>query len=177
MKGLLRPALVLGGYVVAFSVAWALVYIRDLLTAGTDAQASQGMYAGGDFMLFVTAFSVMALIPTGLGLYYLRPFPIVWTVLSVLALAIAITGPLGACLSAWGPPFAVRGSIWGMAGELGFLRAMGAPLLAMTFLTCAAFAPAKRPRLAMLVATVLECAASAYFFARVWLAGSPHGPL
>jgi len=170
-----RIGLVLAGYAVALGLAYAVVYIRDLLTAGTDAQASQGMYAGGDFMLFVAAFSVAAFVPTGLGLYYLRPYPMVWTGLSVLVLAMAITGPLGAFLSAWAPTFADRGSAWGMAGGLGFLRTMGAPLLAMAFLTCAVLAPSKRPRQAMLMAMGLECAASAYFFVHLWLALAPSG--
>jgi hypothetical protein len=170
MKAFSKIGLVLGGFAVALGVAYALVYIRDLLTAGTDAQASQGMYAWGDFMLFVAAFSVTALIPTALTLYYLRPYPMVWTGLSILVLAVAITGPLGACLSAWTLTSTVRGSAWEMAGGLGFLRAMGAPLLAMAFLTCAILAPSNKPRLAMLMATGLECAASAYFFVHLWLA-------
>jgi hypothetical protein len=176
MKTSSRIGLVLGGYAVALGVAFALVYIRDLLTAGTDAQASQGMYAWGDSILFIAAFSVTALIPTGLALYFLRPYPMVWTGLSILGLAVAITGPLGACLSAWAHTFADHGSALGMAGGLGFLRTMGAPLLAIAFLTCAIFAPSKRPRLAMLMATGLECAASAYFFVHLWLASVPSGP-
>jgi hypothetical protein len=132
------------------------------------------MYAWGDLMLFVTAFSVLALIPTAMGLYFLRPYEKFWTVLSMLALAVAITGPVGACLSALVLNVRLQGLAWEMAGGLGFLRAMGAPLLAMGFLTCAAFAPAKRPRRALLVSTGLECAASAYFYVHMWLAGLPY---
>ena len=176
MNKLSRIGLVVGGYVAAFSVASVLVYIRQLHTSGPDAQAAAGMYAWGDFVLFVTVFSVLALIPTGFGLYFLRPYQMVWTVLSVLALAVAITGPVGACLSAWALRFPLHGSVLEIAGALGFLRAMGAPLLAMVFLTCAALAPAKRQRLAMLMATGFECAASAYFFVHMWLARAPYGP-
>jgi hypothetical protein len=176
MKTLSKVGVVLGGYAAAFSVACVLVYIRQLRTSGPDAQASAGMYAWGDFTLFVTSFTVMALIPTALGLYFLRPYKNFWIVLSVAAIAVAITGPVGAALSALCLNFPRLGSPWQMLGALGFLRAMGAPLLAMTFLVCAAFAPAKRPRWAMLTATVFECAASSYFYVHMWLARAPYGP-
>ena len=154
----------------ALSVACVLVYIRQLQTSGPDAQASAGMYAWGDLMLFVESFGVLALVPTGVGLYFLRPYEMVWTVLSVLALVVAITGPVGACLSALVLNLRLPGVTWQMAGGLGFLRTMGAPLLALGFFTCAAFAPSRRPRLAMLAAAGLECAASAYFVVHMWLA-------
>jgi hypothetical protein len=170
MNRLSRIGLVVGGYVAAFSVASVLVYIRQLRTSGPDAQASAGMYAGGDFMLFVMAFTILALIPTGFGLYFLRPYEKFWMALSVAALAVAITGPVGAFLSALTINSPMRQSPLVIAGELGFLRAMGAPLLVLGFLTCAAFAPSRRPRWALLVATGLECAASAYFIAHLWLA-------
>ena len=175
MNKLSRIGLVVGGYVAAFSVASVLVYIRQLHTSGPDAQASAGMYAWGDFVLFMTAFTVMALIPTGFALYFLRPYEKFWVALSIAALAIAITGPVGACLSALTRNSPLRNSPWVIAGEFGFLRAMGAPLLVMAFLTCAVFAPSRRPRWALLLATGLECAASAYFIGHLWLAGARFG--
>ena len=129
------------------------------------------MHAGGDFILFVASFTLLALVPTGFALYFLRPYEKFWLALSVVALAIAITGPIGAVLSALIQPAPMQ-SRWGMAGEFGFLRAMGAPLLVMAFLTCAAFAPSRRTRWALLIATGLECLASAYFFVHLWLARS-----
>jgi hypothetical protein len=170
MNKLGKIGIILAGYAVALSVACVLVYIRQLQTSGPDAQASAGMYAWGDFMLFIGSFTVLALVPTGLGLYFLRPYEKVWTVLSVLALAVAITGPVGACLSALALNLRLQKSVWEFAGQLGFLRTMGAPLLALGFFTCAAFAPSRRPRLAMLAAAGLECAASAYFFIHLWMA-------
>jgi len=170
MTKLGKVGTVLGGYAVALIVACVLVYIRQLQTSGPDAQASAGMYAWGDFMLFVESFSVMALVPTALGLYFLRSYQKAWTALSILALAIAITGPIGACLSALVINQPQPGGPWELAGGLGFLRAMGAPLLAFEFFTCAAVVPARRPRLAMLAAAGRECAAGAYFFVPMWLA-------
>jgi hypothetical protein len=170
-----RIGLVLGGFVVAFSVASVLVYIRQLRTSEPDTQASPGMYAAGDIMLFVMEFTVLALIPTGFGLYFLRSYGKFWAALSIVALTIAITGPVGGCLSALTINSPMRQSPLVIAGDLGFLRAMGAPLLVLGFLTCAAFAPSRRPRWALLVATRLECAASAYFVIRLWLARAPYG--
>src|SRR5579862_1060162 len=59
----------------------------------------------------------------------------------------------------------------GLLGEFGFLRAMGAPLPVMSLLTFSAFAPPRRPRWALLVATGLEFTASVYFICRLLLAG------
>jgi hypothetical protein len=125
-------------------------------------------------MLFVMAFTTMTRIPTGFALYFLRPYEKFWLALSVVALAIATTGPIGALLSALIRPASTQFR-WGLAGELGFLRAMGAPLLVISFLTFAAFAPSRRPRWALLVATGLECVASAYFEGHLWLAGARFG--
>jgi hypothetical protein len=94
MKTFSRIGLVLGGYVAAVAAASVLVYIRQLLTSGPAAQASSGMYAGGDFFLFVASFTILALVPTALALYFLRPYEKIWLALSVVALAIAITALL-----------------------------------------------------------------------------------
>jgi hypothetical protein len=174
MNKLTKVGVVLGSYAGAFAVTSLLVYIRQLLTSGPLAQAASGMYAWGDFILFVMAFTTLALIPTAFALYFLRPYGKFWIALSVVALAIAITGPIGALLSALIQPAPIQ-SRWGLMGELGFLRAMGAPLLVMSFITFAAFAPSRRPRWAFLVATGLECVASAYFIGRLWLAGARFG--
>src|ERR1019366_6755584 len=146
MSNLTKVAVVLGGYAAALCGAYACVYVRQLHISECDARASPGMYAWGDLMLFVTAFSFAALVPTALGLYFLRPVPMFWTVFTVIALMVAATGPLGAGASALVQNLKIQKGPWEIAGMLGFLRAMGAPLLAMGFFTCAAFAPARRPR-------------------------------
>jgi hypothetical protein len=68
---LAKLGLVIGGYLGACLLAGAVVYIWQLSTQGAAAQASAGMYAGGDVLLFVAAFGVLALIPTGLVVYFL----------------------------------------------------------------------------------------------------------
>ena len=71
MSSLAKLGLVIGGYVVACLVASGAVYVYQLFTQDAAAQASAGMYAFGDFILFVGIFGVLALFPTGLALYFL----------------------------------------------------------------------------------------------------------
>jgi hypothetical protein len=68
---LAKLGLVIGGYVAACLVASAVVYIWQLSTQNASAQASAGMYAGGDLLLFIGVFGVLAFIPTGLAVYFL----------------------------------------------------------------------------------------------------------
>ena len=75
MHKLARLVLVLGGYLAACLVAGAMVYVYGLLTQNQAAQASAGMYAFGDLLLFTGVFGVLALLPTGLGLYFLLKNP------------------------------------------------------------------------------------------------------
>jgi hypothetical protein len=118
------------------------------------------MYAFGDAVLFVAVFGVAALVPTVTVLFFLRPCRRFWTVLASLGIGVAVTGVTAATLFAVGrhsPPSPL--ATW--AG-LSVLRILVAPLLALTFLLCAAVSPVRFPRAAFLVATVLESAVSAY---------------
>ena len=71
MSWLAKLGLVIGGYVVACLVAYGAVYINDLFMDPAVLQASGGMSAFGDLILFVVVFGVLALLPTGLALYFL----------------------------------------------------------------------------------------------------------
>jgi len=71
MSRLAKLALVFGGYVMACLVASGVVYVWQLSTQNAAAQASAGMYAGGDFILFIIMFGFLALIPTGLAVFFL----------------------------------------------------------------------------------------------------------
>jgi hypothetical protein len=71
MSRLAKLGLVVGGYVAACLVASGAVYINGLFTQNAVAQASSGMYAFGDLILFVGVFGFLALFPTGLALYFL----------------------------------------------------------------------------------------------------------
>lgn len=71
MSRLKKLGLVIGGYVGACLFAGGVVYVYQLLTDNAVSQASSGMYAFGDLMLFLGIFGMLALLPTGLALYFL----------------------------------------------------------------------------------------------------------
>ena len=71
MSKLVKLGIVIGGYMAACLVASGAVYVNGLFTQNAAAQASAGMYAFGDFILFLGVFGVLALFPTGLALYFL----------------------------------------------------------------------------------------------------------
>jgi hypothetical protein len=71
MKPVLKVAIVAGGYVLAFLMASAAVALKAALTRESDAQASGGMAAFGDLVLFVAVFGAAALAPTGAAFFFL----------------------------------------------------------------------------------------------------------
>ena len=71
MSNITKLALVISGYVLAWLVASGAVYMNQLFTQNAAAQASAGMYAFGDLILFVGIFGFLALFPTGLAIYFL----------------------------------------------------------------------------------------------------------
>ncbi len=71
MNRLSKVGLVIGGYVLACLIAIGVIYVYQWFTQDTAAQASAGMSAFGELILFVGVFGVLALFPTGLALYFL----------------------------------------------------------------------------------------------------------
>jgi hypothetical protein len=74
MSKLAKLSLVIAGYVLACLAAGGVVSISQRFTQSAAAQASAGMSAFGDLLLFIFLFGVFALLPTGLGLYFLLGF-------------------------------------------------------------------------------------------------------
>lgn len=160
MRAPAKIGLVVAGYAGAVLVAYAIVAICVASTSGPDRQTSGGMYAFGDGLLFLGAFAVASVPATAAALFFLRPYRLFWTVLSLLGMVIASTGVAAAIGFAVGraaisPPLATWVS-------LSVLRILVAPVLALTFLVCTLFSPARFPRLAFLGATLMEVAVSAY---------------
>jgi hypothetical protein len=71
MKPVLKVAIVVGGYLLAFLMACAAVALHSAFTAESGSQASGGMSAFGDLVLFVAVFGVVALVPTGAAFSFL----------------------------------------------------------------------------------------------------------
>ena len=71
MKPVLKIAIVAGGYLLAFLIASLAVALHAALTRESGAQASGGMSAFGDLVLFVAVFGAVALVPTGAAVFFL----------------------------------------------------------------------------------------------------------
>ncbi len=123
------------------------------------------MYAFGDAILFGAVFGYVALFPTGLALYFLRPFKKLWTVFSIASLALAFTGLVAASVIAFAltlPPD--DESAWAISAGFGILRMLVAPLLAPVFVIAAFIAPTRFSRWALVGATAIEGAIGTYAF-------------
>lgn len=156
----LKIAMVGGGYLAATGIATAVVALRIAATSGPDAQASSGMYAFGDALIFVAVFGVCALIPTAAALYFLRPYARFWTVLAALALALAITSLVAAILYAVGR--SETGTTLALWAQFSVLRILIAPLFALTFMVSGILCPHRTQRRTLLAATAIEAAVSAF---------------
>ena len=159
MRPIVKVGLIVAGYVVAWVVAFAVVAIHVAATSGPDALASSGMFAFGDSVLFIAVFAVAAVPSTAAALFVLRSYRSFWLVLCVAALGIASTA-LVALIDyvATRPATADAGSILGILSALAPLRILIAPLFALGFLLCGLFAPNRRFRIALLIATAIEAA-------------------
>ena len=155
-----KIALVGLGHISAVVVAVAAVAIRVATTNDPGAQASSGMYAFGDALLFIAVFGLVSLAPTGALLLFLRPYRRFWIALSAVVLVVAVTAIAATSLFAidrHSAPAAMSG--WAI---LSVLRLLVAPLLALAFFVCALLSPYRAPRFVLLGASALEAAASAY---------------
>jgi len=171
MNTLSKFGVVLAGYVAAVLVASATVAVRIANTSGPDAQASAGMYAFGDGLLFIAVFSAVALIPTGLALFFLRPYRWFWTALSITGLAIAVTGVLAVSVYAVsGYLMLPRESLLMMWAALAVLRMLLSPPLAVAFVLSGVIAPNRTSRWTLLAAAGIEGAVAAYAVLQ-WFAG------
>jgi hypothetical protein len=151
-----KTGVVLAGYAGALLVTCVAFYIYVLLRKDAG-QTSGGMQAFGDALLFVGVFCVLALIPTALALYFLRPFEKFWSVFSIASLALAATGPVAAVLIGRLHQFLIIGFV-------GLLKILGAPMLGLSFGVCAVIAPSGRSRSRLVAAAVIECVVGAYAF-------------
>src|SRR5215510_13985490 len=140
MNKSVKIGIVIAGYIFACVAAYVATYIQELTTRGTDAQASQGMFAFGQSILFMLVFGGLALIPTVLTFYFLRSSEKFWNGFAVLCLAFSITGIVMVIANAL-----INANILHMAESsaavvslFGVLGAFGAPILIVGFLVLAA---------------------------------------
>jgi hypothetical protein len=161
MKSYLKKVgVVAAGYIAAVVIAAAVVALRIKFLSGPDEEASSGMHAFGDALLFVTVFSVCALVPNGAALFFLRSYRRFWSVFSTLGLAVAVTGVAAAVIFHVGRYATDEPLVTWVTFSV--LRILVAPLLALTFPVCAAFSPYRFARFTLLAAAAMEAAVSAY---------------
>ncbi len=171
MKAFVKFGTVLAGYVAAVLAASAVVAVRIADTSGPDRQASGGMYAFGDGLLFVAVFSAVALVPTGLALYFLRPYRRFWMALSITALTIAFTTILAASVYVMTAHLALpRESPLEMLAAFAGLRMLVSPPLAAALVVAGVIAPSRTSRRALLAAAGIEGAVAVYAVLE-WYAG------
>lgn len=153
-----KVALVVAGYVGAVTIAIAVVYIYVLATDGPERQASDGMYAFGDSLVFLAALGVASLPATGTALVFLRGCRFFWLALSAAGAAWAAAGGL-ALFALLAAPAAAPGSWLRVLGGLSPLRALVAPLFALVFFLAGVVAPMRGPRITLLGVAAMEAAA------------------
>jgi hypothetical protein len=164
-----RWGIVIAGYGTALFIAYAAVNAR-FLHQSAQAQASPGMYAWGDLILFLEVFGLGAIVPTGLALYLLRPIRIFWILFSIAAMAFAATGLVAALIVAVASQLDHEPTqyLLRLLAAIGVLREMMSPA-AVVFVLATFTAPTRRIRLLLLAATVVEGSIGLYSFYR-WFA-------
>lgn len=165
IRPLVKWAVVTAGYIAAFVIANAAVNARDLHASPQD-MASSGMYAWADMILFLKVFGLGAILPTALALYFLRPIQGFWILLSIGAVAFAVTGLAAALIVAITSPLVhdQTRSLANILAAIGDLREMMSPAAGVTFLLATLTAPSRRFRLALLAATLIEGSLGLYSF-------------
>jgi hypothetical protein len=162
MNRIAKITLVLGGYATALLVAIVAFYLRQLATQGPDAQASSGMYAFGDAVLFLGVLGVLSVFPTALALFFLRPYEKVWRFYSVASLAFASTALAAELVNTALRVFGLYQSHWMVLGFFTLQRVFATPIFTLGFFICAFLAPDKRSRRSLLIAAGIEVAVGGY---------------
>jgi hypothetical protein len=155
MKALAKLGLVGAGYIGAFAIASAVVAVHIATTQGPDRRDYAAMFDFGDSLLFLGVFGLAAVLPTGAALFFLRPYPRFWRLLSIAAMVMAATAAAAFVpMLAWRSAGASSaGSAWAAVASL---RILIAPLFALAFAVSTVFAPRRNPRLVLLASTAIE---------------------
>jgi hypothetical protein len=162
MSGWRKLGLVLGGYMAAVAFA-SLGYIVLSFAAPPDPSAMRGF---GDMLLVLGLFGFAAILPTALGMYFLRRFHWFWNALAAAVLAVALATLTGVGLA----PHPTSGA-WSMLSFVGLMLVFATPVVCLGCLAAAALTPYRRPRKVLLVAAAIEAATGAYAFLCLFILG------
>jgi len=151
-----KLAIVLAGYALAFVVSGVTVAIYDRRFTPADNQAMGGMIAGGEMIYACGVFLVVALVPTGLALWFLRRHRPSWSVLTIACLAFAVAGLVAVLATAATRGTPPRAPLLVLVELFGLAQMLGSPLWIAGFGLFALLAPARDLRIRMVVAIAFE---------------------
>ena len=153
MNRMAKVGVALGGYLAAVLAGIVAAWWYDVRVSALPYDTSGGMYAGGQLLTSLAAFFVVALIPTVLGLWFIRKHEGVWNAVAIAAITFAAAGLLAVAMTMAGPP---RNGLLMLVELMGLAQLLGVPIWLGAFALFAAIAPAGRPRRHLLVAAAIE---------------------
>lgn len=152
-----KIAIVIGGYVAAVAAALLAGWLYDAHMTRMPYDTSGGMYAEGETLTALPVFFLVALIPTLLGLWFVRRHTGFWNLVAIGSLAFAalslaavlMTMKLGASPQHLGLMFLT---------VLGLAQLLGMPLFFLAFALFSVLAPTPLARRRLRIAVALEAA-------------------
>jgi len=150
-----KAAVVVGGYVAAIGAAALAGWLYDIEMAHKPYDTSGGMYAGGQLLQSLAAFSIVALVPTALWLWFLRRHTRFWNGLALGSVAFAGAGVVAVLAQAAIPGVPRSGAlIW--LDLFSVAQWLGVPIWLAMFALFAWIAPTAAARRNLKVAIALE---------------------
>ena len=155
------------GYLLAIVAGGVAGYLYDVRVSALPYDTSGGMYAGGHLLTVLAAFLTVALVPTLLGLWFLRGNRKFWQAVAIASVAFAGAGLL-AVLVTLVAPGTPRHPVLVLFNLLGIAQLLGVPLWTAGFVLFAFFAPSRPARRLLIAAVGIElvigvCAALHWF--------------
>lgn len=172
MSRWLKIAAVLVGYLLALVAGGVAEWRYEARVSSLPHDTSGGMYAWGALMAALAAFLVASLVPTLLGLWFLRRHERFWKGVALLSLAFAGAGLL-AVLS----PLVIRAPptnpALALLGLLQLAHLLGAPLWMLGFALFALLSPTRPVRRLLIAALGLELVSAACAAVHWFVPGPP----
>lgn len=160
------PSLALG-FATAFAAAAGAVWLRSVLFPWPAEEASGGMAAFSDLLLFAGVLSLAAVVPTIRLLRLLSDCAAFWAVWSSVAVVVTLTGLVAS--AAYLAPGQIRIRPFPMIQTLAPLRLLGAAPLAIGFVLSAFLTPHRRAKVIFAGCAGIEIASFAAALAELIL--------
>ena len=165
-----KAALVCAGYLLALVAGGVASYMYNARVSALPYDTSGGMYAAGEFMSGLSAFFMVALMPTLLMLWFLRRNWKLWQAIALASFGFASVGLLAVLM-----PLVIHQSfsnpLIAVFSLLGLAQLLGVPLWTAAFMLFAFLAPTRPARRLLAAAIGIElligvCAAIHWFVPR-----------